>query len=121
MRRFASLCDMCSALGCGDGGLTTGQTDKTSIEIIQPGTQYGGAIPGGISGDKHHLDLFPDLRGQLLQAARDIGHVEWTLIGTMSIAKNSSVTCLWVSDQKSNDAPDVSVRVNFGFGSGGVT
>ena len=38
MRRFASLCDMCSALGCGDGGLTTGQTDKTSIEIIQPGT-----------------------------------------------------------------------------------
>ena len=75
MRRFAGRSEVCGALGCGDGGLTTGQTDKTSIEIIQPGTQYGGAIPGGISGDKHHLDLFPDLRGQLLQAARDIGRV----------------------------------------------
>jgi hypothetical protein len=30
------------------------------------------------------------------------------------------VTYPWVSGQKSNAAPDVSVRVNFGFGSGGV-
>ena len=48
--------------------LTTCQTDKASIEIIQPGSQYGSAIPIGIGGDKNHLNLFPDLRRQLLQA-----------------------------------------------------
>ena len=87
MRRFAGRRDVCCALGHSDGGLTARQTDKTSIKIIQPGTQYWGAIPGRICGDKNHLELVSRLGGQLLQAARYIGHLEWAFIGAMSIAK----------------------------------
>jgi len=87
MRRFAGRRYICGALGCCDGSFTACQANKTCVEIIQPGTQYGAAIPTGISGNKHDLHLLPDLGGQLLQAARDIGHVQWTLIGTMSVAE----------------------------------
>ena len=87
VRRFAGRRDVCRALGRCDGDFTSCQADKASIEIIQPGSQYGSAIPIGISGDKNHLNLFPDLRRQLLQAARDIGHVERTFIRAMSIAE----------------------------------
>ena len=63
MRRLAGRRYICGALGCCDGGFTACQTDKTCVEIIQPGTQYGTAVPSGISGDKHDLDLLPDLGG----------------------------------------------------------
>ena len=62
MRRFAGGSEVRSALGGGNGSLATGQTDKACVEIIQPVSQYGGAVPGGISGDKHHLDSLPDVR-----------------------------------------------------------
>ncbi len=87
VHRFAGRRDVCCTLSCRDGGFTTHQTDKPFIEMIQPSTQYSGAIPAGIGGDKNHLDLFPHLRGHPLKAVRDISHVEGTLIRTMSIAE----------------------------------
>jgi hypothetical protein len=40
-RRFAGWSEVCGALGCGGGGLTTGQTDKARVEISSQARSTG--------------------------------------------------------------------------------
>jgi hypothetical protein len=97
------------------------EADKISIEIVEPPAQLHRGVARGTRRNKNKLDLAGNIGGQLLQSHADIRHVHRTLIGAIAVAEKEECNQPPALFQKSNGAPEVSVRTNLGLGRGGVT
>jgi hypothetical protein len=74
-------------LGRFDGGFASYEAYETLVKMIEPGAEYLWAIPCRVGRNKDQLDLILETRGHLLEAHRDVCHMERALIGATGISE----------------------------------